>query len=213
MERMVDSGLITEEGLPVTLPSGAEFSVLTQAEVNYVNDRVQRYLADNHFVNVSDFQDVDRMLIMEVLCFRWATWISRQQDYFGDPIDESALRRSLNDYSQETRQLKKMLGIDKVARDKQKGEGSVAEYIENLRARAKEFGVMRETQLDKALELTQQLIALITLSDNCDQFEQRELHVTTNDVVDWIREVYIPEFQAVDAHFRQNSQRTWVRSM
>lgn len=122
-------------------------------------------------------------------------------------------RRSLHDYSGEVRQLKKMLGIDKVARDKQKGEGSVSEYIENLRAQAKEFGIMRETQLDKGIELSQQLIALITLSDNCDEHEQRELHVTVPDVVDWIREVYIPEFQAVDEHFREHSQRTWIRAM
>lgn len=210
---MSTTDLVVEDGLPVQLPSGATFVVLTQSEVDYVTERVGRYLADNHFVNVSDFQDVDRMLILEVLCFRWGLWISKQRDYFGDPVDEAALRRSLNDYSGELRQLKRTLGIDKLARDRQRGEDSVAVYLDNLRARAKEFGIMREGQLAKALELVAQLIALVTLHDQSDDIERREMHVTTEDVLDWIRTVFMPEFQAVDAHFRQHAQRFWIRSM
>lgn len=206
--------LVTEEGLPVTLPSGAQFMVLTTAEVRYVEDRAARYLTDNHFVNVSDFQDVDRMLILELLCFRWGLWISNQRDYFGESIDDTgSLRRSLGDYSAELRQLKKMLGIDKGARDKQKGEDSVSVYIENLRARGKEFGIVRERQLDKALELFNELKALVTLHDNSDPKEQAEMHCGSEDVFDWIRTVAMPEYDAIDAHFRKHSQGIWIRDM
>lgn len=210
----MSTDLVTEEGLPVTLPSGAQFMVLTSAEVRYIEERVERYLADNHFVNVSDFQDVDRMLVMELLCFRWGLWISNQRDYFGEAIDDTgSLRRSLGDYSSELRQLKKTLGIDKVARDRQKGEDSVSVYIENLRARAKEFGIVRERQLDKALELFQQLKALVTLHDNSDAKERAEMHCDTQDVFDWIRTVAMFEFDAIDQHFRTHQQGTWVREM
>lgn len=208
--------MITEEGLPVRLPSGAVYTVMTQAEVEYVEDRTRRYLEDNHFVNVSDLQDVDRMLMMEVLSFRWSLWISTGRDYFGEPIDDNGYRRSLNDYSGEVRQLKKTLGIDKVARDKQKGEDSVSAYLEQLRVRAKEFGIMREEQCSKAIQLAQDLRALMTLHDNSDEKERAELHCDTEDVLDWIRTVFDPEFEKVDEYFRSkqpDGQRYWVRQM
>lgn len=198
--------------MPVTLPSGALFSVLTQDEIDYVTDRVSRYLADNHFVNVSDLQDVDRMVTMELLVHRWTLWLSRGKDYFDDDIDEKSFRASVGDYSTEVRQLKKSLGIDKLTRDKTKGDDSVQEYLAQLRIRAREFGVMREGQLNKALELFQQLKMLVTLHDNSDTEERREMHCTMEDVLDWMRTVAFPEFDEIDAHFRSNQQRYWVRS-
>lgn len=203
--------VVTEEGIPVTMPSGAVFVVVTQSEQQYLEKLVVRYLEDNHFVNVSDLQDVDRMLIMEVLCFRWGLWISRGRDYFDEPVDENRLSRSLNDYSSELRQLKKILGIDKATRDRTKGDDSVPVFIENLLRRAGEFVVMRNKQCDKVLELSNELQALVTLHDNCDEIERREMHVTIDDIFDWIRTVYMPEFQAIDEEFRRTQQKYWVR--
>lgn len=208
---MTVTEVVTEEGIPVTMPSGAVFLVVTQSEQRYLEDRVERYLADNHFVNVSDLQDVDRMLIMEVLCFRWGLWISRGRDYFDEPVDDKSLSRSLNDYSGELRQLKKILGIDKAARDRTKGDDSVPVFIENLLRRAKEFGVMRNRQCDKVLELSQELQALVTLHDNSDEIERREMHVTVDDIFDWIRTVYVPEFNAIDDDFRKSTQKYWIK--
>lgn len=202
---------VVEAGLPVTLPSGAQFYVLTQDEVDYVNDRVTRYLKDNHFINVSDLQDVDRMVTMEVLVHRWTLWVSRQKDYWDDDIDEKAFRASINDYSTEVRQLKKSLGIDKLTRDKQRGDDSVTEYLAQLRIRAKEFGVMRESQLNKALELFNQLKMLVTLHDNTDETEKREMRCTTDDVLEWLRQVAFPEFDIIDEHFKTAKQKFWIR--
>lgn len=198
--------------VPVRLPSGATFPVHTE-EVDYIVDRAKRYLAENHFTNVSDFQDVDRMLIMEMICFRWGTWISRQKDYWDDPVDVDQLQASLKAHSVELRQVKKGLGIDKVARDKSKGEDSVPAYINNLLGRAKEFGVHREKQLGTALELFNQLKALVTLHLNADEPERAELHVQVEDILDWLVNIAFPEFDRLDEYFRQNSQRFWVKSI
>jgi hypothetical protein len=196
----------------VQLPSGATFPVHSE-EVDYIVERAGLYLQQNHFPNISDLQDVDRMLVLELMCYRWGVWLSRQKDWWGDAVDENEIQKALKEYSVELRQLKKLLGIDKLARDKQKGEDSVAAYLANLQIRAKEFGVMRETQLDKALELFHELKALITLNRNCDPQEQRELHVTDADVLEWLRDVAIAEFDGLDAHFRTHQQRTWIRQM
>ncbi len=204
-----------EDGFPVALPSGAVFWVLSEAEVSYVEDRRDRYLSDNHFVNISDLQDVDRMLISEMLILRWTQWVSRGKDFWGDPIDEQAFRRSINDYASELRQLKKALGVDKGTRDKTRGEDSTATYIETLRARAKEFGYHRNNQAAKAMELFNQMHEKVVLLDNTTPDEQAELDITPAAFIKWVREVCIPEYEALDHAFRnrEDGQRYWVRSM
>ena len=202
-----------EEGfVSVQLPSEAIFPVYAE-EVGYIQERVRLYMDQNHWPQITDRQDVDRMVVLELFCYRWGVWLSRQRDWWGDAIDAKQVQGWLKEHNTELRQLKKHLGIDKVARDKQRGEDSVAAYIANLQIRAKEFGIMRERQLDRALELFQQLKALLTLNQNCDAKEQREMHVTDEDLLEWLRDVAIPEFDEIDEHFRTHQQKTWVRSM
>ena len=203
---------ISPEGYPVIAPSGSEFQVMTPDEVSYFEDRVRRYMSDNHFVNIADLQDVDRMLIMELMCWRWGYWLSQERDYFGQSVDLDALQKSLSDYSKELRLIKKGLGIDKSSRDREKSE-SVADFIESLRLRAKEFGVMRESQLTKALTLFNELKALLTLHDNCTEEERQENNIEIHDLLDWIRNVAIPEYDEIDEHFRTNSQKFWIRTV
>lgn len=195
----------------VQLPSGAVFPVHDE-EYLYFTERVELYLTQNHFVNISDLQDVDRMVILELMVYRWGNWLSRQKDWWGDSIDENDTQRKLREFSTELRQLKRLLGIDKNSRDKLKGDDSVSAYISNLKMRAMEFGVMRERQLDKALELFQQMKALLTLHDNCDEIERRENHCTPEDVFEWLREVAILEYDEVDAYFRSHQQKLWIRN-
>lgn len=195
---------------PVRTPSGGTFWVY-EREMNYYQDRAKRYLSDNHFQNVSDLQDLDRVLQGELMCWRWGIWLSQQKDYWGDPVDEQSLQKQIKENSTELRQLKSSLGIDKVTRDKQRGEDSVSKYIENLKIRAKEFGINREKMLDKGLELFQQMSALVTLHDNCTDDERREMHVTTEDLIEWLRSTAIPEFTAIDLYFREHTQRLWIR--
>ncbi len=92
-------------------------------------------------------------------------------------------------------------------------EQTVADYIENLRQRAKEFGVMRNDQAAKAIELFQELSAFITLHDNTDDVERKEQHCNQEDIIEWIREVAIPEFNEIDAKFRETSQKYWIQEI
>jgi hypothetical protein len=197
--------------VPVTLPSGAKHAVFKR-EATYLKERVERYQKDLSFTNVADLQTLDNVVVYETLLWRWGQWLSRQVDYWGEAIDEKELTRQSKDTSTEVRQLKSALGIDKVTRDKVKGEDSVANYIQNLLVRAKAFGINREKMLDKGLELSQELIAKLTLFDNCEEDERAELNMNAEDLVAWIRDVYAPEFQKVDEHFRENDQAMWVRS-
>lgn len=194
----------------VMLPSGGLFQVYDR-EVGYFQERVKKYLSDNHFTNVADLATLDQVLMGELLVWRWMNWVTQQKDYWGDPVDEAGMAKTVKDMSTELRQLKGSLGIDKITRDRQRGEESVAAYITNLRIRAKEFGINREKMSAKAIELFQQLKAEITLHDNCTEDERKELGKTTPEILDWIRTVAIPEFDQIDAYFRENKQKFWIR--
>lgn len=210
---MAEPDVLDEDGIPVPLPSGAVFQVLTGDEHDYVTQRVKEYTATFRWENTSDLQDVDRMLILELFVFRYGLWLSRTKDYWEESVDEQRLQKSLHDMSGELRQLKKHLGVDKVSRDKERGDDSVPAYLEKLRQRAKKFGINREKMLDKGIELSQQLVALHTLHVNCDAQERIEQQCRAEDLVTWIGDVFVPEFQKVDEHFRANEQRLWIQEM
>lgn len=200
-----------EDGLvPVRLPSGGSHFV-HERELAYFNDRRDRYLQDNKFSNVSDLVDVDRLLVAELLVQRWGTWISQQRDFYGEPIDVNQYQKALKEHSSEIRQLKKALGLDKETRDKVRGEDSVDAYIKSLRQRAKEFGVMRDKQSAKAIELFQDLKAQIGLYNNCDEQERIQQGCTAEQVMQFILEELVPKFDAVDQEFRKGTQRMWIR--
>lgn len=194
---------------PVRLPSGG-LHYVHQREVAYFNDRRDRYLADNHFTNVSDLQDLDRVLVLELLVQRWGTWVSQRRDYWGDDVDENAIQKAIKDHSIEIRNLKKSMGLDKETRDKIRGEDSIDAYLKALRLRAKEFGYFRDEQSAKAIELWQELNGVLTLYENCDETERIQQHCTPDEVMRWIINVLRPKFDAIDTEFRK-TQRMWIR--
>lgn len=198
----------------VVAPTGAVFHVLNEEEAQYFDDVSARYLEDNHFSNITDLQDLDRIIHMELLCFRWNGWLSREMDYDGQAIDQEKTQKSVNEFSKEIRLIKKQLGIDKSSREKDKGE-SIAKYIDDLRIRAKEFGVKRNEEAISAITLFKQLESLMVLNKNCtpeERRESRDIKAEMEDIFDWIATVAIPEMNDIDAKFRDN-QKMWVRSM
>lgn len=196
----------------VSLPSGGDFEVYP-SETKHFKERVKRYTKDNKFVNIADLQDVDRMMILELLVWRYGNWVSMQKDYWGEAVDETTMSKTIKDLSAELRNIKQSLGIDKVSRDKQRGEDSFGAWLDRAKTRAVEFKVMREDQLGKALELFNELKAQVLLTENTTPDEQREMRCTQDHVWEWIRDKAIPEYDQIDEHFRKNKQQYWVRDM
>ncbi len=211
---MSDNGLNDDldDMVPVTLPSGASFSVHAK-EFQYFRDRSTKYLTDNDFQNVSDYQDLDRLMVSELLCYRWGLWISNQRDYWGETVDENTLQKSLKEHSAELRQLKKTLGLDRETREKVRGEDSVENYLAQLRLRAKHFKhKLRYPQSAKAIELFMELKGIITLYLNCDEKERIQQGCTLDHILKWLVEVAFPAFDKIDADFRKE-QTTWIHKI
>lgn len=197
--------------IPVTLPSGGELILLHQTETSFFDDLVNGYNETYKLTNPSDVAELDRLVSAETLCYRWNHWMTKGTDYDGDEVDEIELTKRIKEFSAEIRQIKKSLGIDAVARQKASGDGSVPQYWQQLVQRAEAFGIHRNNQAAKLQELGNQIIALAVFSRNCTEDEQRRFQVTPDQVLDWILEVYKPEYEQLDYDFQINEQSMWIR--
>lgn len=195
----------------VQTPSGSDVNLQTPEEANWYEDRRDRYLTDNQFPNVSDLQDLDRVLLFEIMIYRWSLWLTQGFDYMHARIDEGQLKSSIKEYSTELRLLKLALGIDKATRDKEKGE-SLADYTAHLLQRAKEFGYHRNEQYEIVVTKFYEMSAMIKTFDRCDEEERALLDLSQESILEWIRENVIKPFDEHAAAFRKN-QAIWVREM
>jgi len=199
----------TEE-IEVTGPAGGRFTVMTKNEEHSFQELARKYTTHNSFVNISDLQDLERIIYLEVLSLRFANWLSTETDYNGELIDPRLITAQIKDFSGELRQLKKSVGVDKPSRQREASE-SVSDFIEQLKTRAKEFGIMREEQLTTALTLFNELISRITLMDNCTQKERNEQKCNPDDIFDWLRNEAFPEYAEIDKYFIEHHQRFWIK--
>lgn len=191
-------------------PAGFKVELFNEAEKDYYERVAEQYQTDNAFQNMSDLQELDKILSMEVMGFRWSNWLINERDYEGEPVNLDNLQRDIANFSKEVRLLKKSLGIDKATRDRSTGN-TLNDFVHLLMVRAKQFGVMRDMQNAKSIELWQDLVGRVTLYRNCSEEERRIFNSTAEELITWI-ESKIPEFEEIDAHFREN-QRTWIREL
>lgn len=201
----------SDDGIPVQLPSGAVYYVLTNSEAEYLRDKIRRYLDDNHFVNISDVQEIDRMITFELLIHRWTQWLSRGKDYWNETIPTKQFSDMVESYSKEVRLLKKGLGVDKSTRDRTRGDDSMSAHWENLLQRAREFGYMRNDQFMQTITAFQRIKAMITLYENSDEIERKENACELADVLEVIKEEIV-RFDAIDEKFRFEKQALWIRN-
>ena len=195
------------KGVTVKTPSGAEISLLTDDEARFYNQIAKQYQEHNKFTNISDLLELDRVLNLEVLCFRQSTWALLESDYDGKPVSKD-LQKNIKELSREIRDIKTGLGIDKKTRDLGKGD-TIAEKWENLKRRALEFGYMRNEQLIKSHTNWKELEARITAYKNSTDVERTQFDLHLEDIVEWLEEKFV-EFNEIDEAFRE-SQAMWIR--
>jgi len=193
----------------VQSPSGAEQHLQTQEEADWYEDRRDRYLKDNAWPNVSDLMDLDRLLMLELMIYRWSLWLGQGFDYLFARVEENQLKTAIRDYSVEARQVKSSLGMDKVTRDKEKGE-SLADYTEKLLSRAKAFGYHRNEQYATAVTKIYQLRSMVLTYDRCDEEERRLLDLSYESILEWIRKDLIADWDEQQAKFRE-TQAMWIQ--
>lgn len=197
--------------LTVKLNSGAEAQVMRIEEAEWFNQSRNHYMTETRFTENTDLQDLDRLLGLELLMFRWTKWQMSGIDYDNNIVNDAELRRNIKDQSEAINKLKEQMGLSKKSRESK--ASSVEDRWVDLLERAKLFGVHRETQLSQALMLMNELSAIVGSYDRSDEEERRKLGFETEtDILDWVRETMLPEFRAVDQHFRDNVQQYWKQA-
>ncbi len=205
-----------EPTFEVTQLNGHTMQVMTAEEAAFYTSQQRSYMAENAFTAVSDLADLDRVVAMELRMFRLERFLNSGADYSGSLFSDAylaTLARQAKALTELLQAAKQGLGLTRSARDKAKGE-SIGDYITNLALRAKAHGIKRETELQKGLALVHQLISLIETYDRSNAHERGKLGIdNAEELVDWIRMKFIPDFRAVDDHFRANEQRYWVGTL
>jgi hypothetical protein len=195
----------------VKTPTGSDLNLQTEGEAQWYEQQRDRYLTDNRFTNVSDLEDLSRLLTLEIMVYRWTTHLTQGFDYLAGRVNETELKNAIKEYSTEIRQLKGSLGIDRAQRERDKGE-TVGDYVATLLRRAKEFGVHRDEQYAKATTYIWELISMVQTHDRCDDQERRELDLTEKSIVQWVRDTLIPEWDDLNKSFRKN-QKVWIQDL
>lgn len=198
----------------VTTFTGHELELMHQREKTYYEGARDKYKAEFAFTMGNDLRALDRLLLLETQMFRWQWQLAAGIDYDGvdlDAADETAIRRAIKDTAPQITEIQKELGLTKAQREND--EETVAAYLQKLRVRAKEHGIRREKQLGRAIELMNELFSIAGSYKRSNENERRKLGFeTADDIVDWILEVAQPRYNEIDAHFRETSQKFWIRS-
>lgn len=190
--------------------------VLTAEEKSFYETAQIKYTTENTFTDASDMRSLERLLMLELLSFRYQGYLASGIGPDGNPnmpSEEANYHKHLKEMAVTISNIAKELGLLKAQKDKDKYD-TVGSYINDLLIRAKEFGVNRENQLDKALELTKELFGKCGAYSRANESERRIMGLDNADViVDWINNSMKPQFDAVDEHFAQNQQRSWIRKL
>lgn len=206
----------TRKRYKVRTTTGQDIELQTLAEQKFYVGARDKYMTENKFTVASDLRALDRLLLLETQFYRWQWQLAAGVDYdlaHLEAADEAALRRSIKETAIQISQIQTDLGLTKAQRDKD-DEDSVGAYLVKLRQRAKEFGVHRERQLGRALELLNETFALAGAYKRSNAKERTKLGFeSAEDIVDWLIEVAQPRYEEVDAHFRENTQKFWAREL
>lgn len=195
----------------VVSPTGSPFHLQTEQEGIWYERQRDQYLEHNRFTNVSDLEDLGRLLTLEIMVYRWTTWLTQGFDYLAGRVHETELKNAIKEYSVEIRLVKASLGIDRAQREKDKGE-SVGDYVATLLRRANEFAIHRNEQYAKSVTFLWELISMVETHDRCDAQERRELDLSPESILEWVRTHIMPEWEQLNDDFRAN-QAIWVADL
>lgn len=195
---------------------GEELELLHEREARFYQQAQEKYLTEYAFTMANDFRTLDRLVALEVQMLRYQWFTMAGMDYDGvdlEPKEEQDLHRRMKELGPQIAEIQSTLGVTKAQREKGSHD-SVGAYIQQLQVAAKEHGVNRERQLGKALELTKELFSLVNAFSRSNDEERRKLGFEkADDILKWVEDYMQPEFDAIDAYFREHEARFYRRQL
>lgn len=205
---------VADSKLDVRLVSGETITVQKEQEARWFADTRDKYLADNKFTEVTDLQDLDRLLILELTVFRWGQHLAAGRDYDDNLVSEDQLRKQIKETSDTINKLKATLSLDRGSRNKAVAAGNFAEWFADMGVRAAEFGIHRQNQLNVALAVMNDLSAQVGAFYRSNEEERHKLGFKDEAaLLAWVRDDLIPRYHEVDQYFQKNVQSMWKRDL
>lgn len=198
----------------VRLISQKEITVQTDLEAEWFNETRDGYLHDLKFTEQTDLADLDRVLVQELMIFRWTQQISKGEDYEGDPVDAKQMAMDIRAFSDQISKLKENMAISKKQRDSAANDGNFSAWFTDVKDRARRFGIHRQQQLTQMISLGKELFYIVDTFDRSDEEERNKMGFPTEKaILEWVRDTMKPEFDALDKYFREHEQKLWIRDM
>lgn len=205
-------GLQAPPLIKVSTPTGGEIEVQGPAEEKRYNESLRAYTDGITYTERSDLEDLERVLFMELMCYRWGRWLMAGREYDGTIVNnENELRRWINDYSTQITKTKESLKLDRKTREGDKS-ASFEQRWQQLAQHAREMGIMREAQLGRALEIMQGYSAAVRTFDRCDEEERGKIGLPDEKALVQMWRDSMPDFDAIDEYFRTHQQKFWIRN-
>jgi hypothetical protein len=196
----------------VKLVSGKPIEVQSRLEVEWFTETRDTYLHELKFTEATDLRDVDRLLVLELMMFRWTQWLAKGKTYDGDLTEDEQLRRNIKEYSDQINKVKDSMGLNKKSRDATANDGNFADWLDDTKRRAKLFGVHRVKQSTMSITLLKEVCAVADTFYRADAEERQKAGYKTDaDVVKWIVTKVKPRFDELDAYFLEHEQRFWLK--
>jgi len=196
------------------LVSGKPIEVQSKLEVEWFEETRNTYQLETKFTEATDLRDLDRLLVLELMVFRWTQWLAKGKQYDGDLTDDEQLRRNIKEYSDQINKIKESMGLNKKARDASAADGNFQQWIDDIKRRAKLFGVHRVRQSTEAIVLMKEIFAVTDTFYRADAEERQKFgYKTEADVVKWIQEQIRPRFNELDEYFLEHDQQYWAKDM
>lgn len=206
----------TRHRYPVTTLTGQRLELLHPSEAELYKAASAKYTTENVFNAESDKRSLDRLILFEIQVYRWQSHMASGRDYDNvdlEPAEEVNLRRAIKDTEAMISQLQNDLGLTKLQRDKAGSADSVADYLKNLKRRAKEHGIRRDRQTGKAIELVNELFSIVGTYQRSNEHERQKVGFeTAEEILEWVVDVMRPQYDEIDRAYRQN-QKQWVHSL
>lgn len=206
----------------VTLPAGGKLELDGIDEVELWEQSSRRYVRDYQLTQQNDLLLLGAILSQQLLLFRAQkrmNGMEPERDANGRPTgrytmqepkaaDMAAAQGTIKKAAEEIRALEKALGIDKATREAG-GAHTVTQYVTDLKAAAREYGVHLSKRTLAYEEFANGLRWRLRILHNGDAEDRAYHKLTEKSVLSWAN-FALAELEAIDKAFAREKGRLFV---
>lgn len=189
---------MTERGYSVDFPGGGSMRLFTPEEVDLFERTSRKYVEDYALTKTNDLVLLGAILTQIVVMHRSQQRLAGMEPEINEegqptgryraikvkPAELSAAQSIVTKCATEIRDLEKALGIDKKSREAG-GQHTVANYVENLKRAAHQYGVRITERVKEFEAFNMELRWKLRLLRNGDDEDRAYHNITPESICEW----------------------------